>query len=88
LVAGATGMNPRRFHFWNLVSGLIWVPVVLAPGFFVGRGLLSLGASQRFMESVTWTLALLSVVAIVWTLRLFRGDVSGDRRSAQGFSRP
>jgi membrane protein DedA with SNARE-associated domain len=88
LVAGATGMNPRRFHFWNTLSGLIWVPVVLAPGYLVGRGLISFGASQRFMESVTWTLAFVSVAAIIWTLLAFQRGGNGNRRRTQGATRP
>jgi membrane protein DedA with SNARE-associated domain len=88
LVAGATGMSPRRFHFWNALSGLIWVPVVLAPGYLVGRGLISLGASQRYMAAVTWTLVILSVGAIVWTMLSLGRRGAGNRRRAQGFTRP
>ena len=37
-VAGVAQMPARRFHFWNTVSGTIWIFAVLAPGYLVGRG--------------------------------------------------
>jgi membrane protein DedA with SNARE-associated domain len=71
LVAGASGMPARKFHVWNLVSGTLWVPIVLAPGYLAERGLVFSGAGQPLVSNATWMLAALSVAAIlvmVWPL--------------------
>jgi membrane protein DedA with SNARE-associated domain len=59
LVAGAAAMGPRPFHAWNIASGIIWVFVVLIPGYLTAQGVVLLGigaAQQRWL-----TLALLFV---------------------------
>lgn len=38
LAAGATGMSGPRFHVANVLSALIWTPVMLAPGWLAARG--------------------------------------------------
>jgi membrane protein DedA with SNARE-associated domain len=38
LIAGVTGMKNTRFQLANLGSALIWVPVMLAPGYLAGKG--------------------------------------------------
>ncbi|HEX8414000.1 MAG TPA: DedA family protein [Sphingomicrobium sp.] len=73
LVAGAGGMGPRRFHVWNIVSAFVWVPIVLAPGYLTGRGLVSTAMGQEVVMYLTWTLATVSVAAIfVMLVPLFR----------------
>ena len=39
LIAGVTGMNQHRFHAANIVSALIWAPVMMAPGWLAGKGM-------------------------------------------------
>lgn len=39
LVAGVARMDAHRFHCWNIVSGVVWVVLVLTPGFAFGRGM-------------------------------------------------
>ncbi|HEX8569712.1 MAG TPA: DedA family protein [Caulobacteraceae bacterium] len=42
LIAGITAMPHRRFQLANLGSALIWVPVMLAPGYLSAKGMASL----------------------------------------------
>jgi membrane protein DedA with SNARE-associated domain len=39
LFAGAFGMRQVPFQIANVVSAIVWVPVMLAPGYLAGRGL-------------------------------------------------
>ena len=39
VVAGVMEMGARRFHAANLISGVLWVPAILAPGFFAAESL-------------------------------------------------
>ncbi|MGQ2943984.1 MAG: hypothetical protein ACT6Q7_18550 [Blastomonas fulva] len=32
-------MDAHRFHRWNVLSGVLWVSLVLTPGFLAGRGI-------------------------------------------------
>ena len=47
LVAGISAMAQRRFHAWNVASGVVWVIVVLIPGYLAAKGvhLLGVGAA-------------------------------------------
>jgi membrane protein DedA with SNARE-associated domain len=36
-VAGILGMSPRRFQVANVVSALLWAPLVLSPGWLIAR---------------------------------------------------
>jgi membrane protein DedA with SNARE-associated domain len=58
-VAGVATMPPRRFHFWNIVSSTIWVFVVLAPGYLVGRGVVL--PFFDLVDQKTFALALLAL---------------------------
>ncbi len=50
LIAGITGMPHMRFQLANLGSALIWVPVMLAPGYLAGVGVTLLGESEHALE--------------------------------------
>lgn len=58
LIAGMTAMPQIRFQLANVGSALIWVPVMLAPGYLAGIGL-------NTPSSGTWFWASLAVVALV-----------------------
>ena len=38
LVAGMMGMSARRFQVANVLSALLWAPVILGPGWLMARG--------------------------------------------------
>jgi membrane protein DedA with SNARE-associated domain len=58
LIAGMTAMPQLRFQLANLGSAVIWVPVMLAPGYLAGKGLQTPSAG-------TWFWLSLAVVALV-----------------------
>jgi len=37
-VAGMMGMSARRFQVANVLSALVWAPVILGPGWLMARG--------------------------------------------------
>jgi membrane protein DedA with SNARE-associated domain len=60
LIAGMTAMPHMRFQIANVGSAVIWVPVMLAPGYLAGKGV---GAvSGEDMHNLGWVL-LAAVVA-------------------------
>jgi membrane protein DedA with SNARE-associated domain len=61
LVAGAAGMDRRRFWPANLLSGLIWVPLCLAPGYLAARASTELGVALVWQQRATAFLAFLSI---------------------------
>lgn len=44
LVAGVLQMKSRSFQVANAVSAMVWVPAILAPGYFAAKGLAELEA--------------------------------------------
>ena len=44
LVTGLLGMRRRTFQLANTVSAVVWVLVILAPGYFAAKGLAELEA--------------------------------------------
>lgn len=42
VMAGMLGMGQRTFQVANIASAAVWVPVILAPGYFAARGLAQL----------------------------------------------
>jgi len=48
LVAGLTGMRQRSFQIANIVSALIWVPALFAPGYLAAR---SLGGREALTQT-------------------------------------
>jgi len=68
LVAGVAAMPPRRFHIWNIVSGVVWVFVVLAPGYLAAKGFTLFGFGPAEQRRITLALLVVSVGLIVATL--------------------
>ena len=64
-VAGTAGMPARRFHAWNVLSGVLWVVVVLTPGFLTARGIALFGASPDGLQGLSIALLAVSGGAIV-----------------------
>lgn len=61
LIAGMTAMNQARFQIANVGSAIIWVPVMLAPGYLTAKG-----AEFAHFSELTWTvLGVLALIAVV-----------------------
>lgn len=43
LAAGMVGMDNRRYQLANLLSALVWAPVMIAPGYLAARSLAEVG---------------------------------------------
>ncbi|MCC7266274.1 MAG: DedA family protein [Caulobacteraceae bacterium] len=55
LLTGMMAMSRRRFQFANVGSALVWVPVMLAPGWLAAKGLAEL---EQLVEADRLTLVL------------------------------
>lgn len=75
-IAGVTRMAHLRFQVANIVSALIWVPVMLAPGYLAGKGFT---AMQGQAHSLEWALAF--VVALVFLALAVRHALKAWRAS-------
>ncbi|MDQ8035412.1 DedA family protein [Bordetella genomosp. 1] len=64
-VAGIMGMSHWRFQVANVLSALVWMPVMLAPGYLTARGLSAAGNAQE-IGLVAGSLA--SVAVGAWLL--------------------
>ncbi len=65
LVAGMMQMRSRPFQLANVLSAILWVPVMLAPGFLLARGL---GAAHDANQLGMLIGSGISVVVGVWLL--------------------
>lgn len=59
LIAGITAMPNTRFQLANLGSALVWVPVMLAPGYLAGKGVgLGTAGDSHQLERILMAVAL------------------------------
>ena len=76
LVAGMMGMNRRRFQIANVLSAILWAPVVLSPGWLVAKGadrFAELGASSLFgLAAIAAVIAI--IIAVISVRFLYRGS--------------
>ncbi len=70
LAAGMLAMRRLPFQFANLVGAVLWIPVMLAPGYLAGRGLSLL--PHGLVEPVLGGLALAVIALLAW--RWWRSD--------------
>lgn len=77
LVAGVARMDAHRFHRWNVLSGVLWICLVLTPGFLVGRGIEIAGFDKAWQDQIVAVLMAISCGLIVIGLM---GAVSKARR--------
>jgi membrane protein DedA with SNARE-associated domain len=63
LVAGLTGMDRRRFWTLNFLSGAIWVPTTLAPGYVAARAAEAAMVDAGWRDNAVGILALISIAA-------------------------
>jgi len=64
-VAGVMKMHHLRFQLANVLSALLWVPLMLAPGYLAARGLLAAEHGEQISILVG---AVLSVGGGIWLL--------------------
>jgi membrane protein DedA with SNARE-associated domain len=65
LVAGVARMNAWRFHRYNIASGILWVMLVLAPGFLVGQGIAIAGLDHNHQDQMIMRLTVASFLVIL-----------------------
>lgn len=75
-VAGVMGMSHLRFQLANVSSAILWVPLMLAPGFLAAR---SIEAAKHASQLTLYVGGSLSVVIGIGLLYLF----TRQRKSAQ-----
>ncbi|WP_214471852.1 DedA family protein [Mesorhizobium sp. dw_380] len=83
LVAGMMGMNRRRFQIANILSAIIWAPIVLSPGWLVAKGAGSipeLGVTSLFGIAAIAAVALIVIAVIVLNRRAKRTAEPKARR--------
>lgn len=64
LIAGVTGMPNMKFQLANLGSAVIWVPVMLAPGYLAGKGAKMIGG-EHAMEYALGGIAVIALLALI-----------------------
>ena len=77
MIAGVAMMDARRFHAWNVVSGVTWVLICLTPGYLATRGLtlFGVGASGQswlIASATAVSVGAVAVAVLVPTLRRLR----------------
>lgn len=72
VLAGMFQMRPRTFQVVNVVSALVWAPVILAPGYFATKGLAKLEAAG---EADALTIGVIIAVAAGVVLLVVGGMV-------------
>lgn len=65
LIAGITAMPHLRFQLANFGSAVVWVPIMLAPGYLGGLGLRWLNQYEHGLEYGMMALAVLIVLFLV-----------------------
>lgn len=71
LVAGALQMRARSFQVANVASAALWVPVILAPGYFAAKGLAEIEAlweADPITILVAAGLVILAAGVAVWRI--------------------
>lgn len=75
LVAGLLQMRRRTFQLANALSAVVWVPVILAPGYFAAKGLAeleALGEASLLTISLVVTAALVVLGFAAWQVLRYR----------------
>jgi membrane protein DedA with SNARE-associated domain len=87
LVAGMMAMDQRRFQAANVLSALVWAPVMFAPGWFIGHRVRELEEiSEPALFALMALVGVVTVATLVITARLLRRGPRASRSSAQSRS--
>ena len=69
-VAGVMGMSEKKFQLANILSAVLWVPALLAPGYLTA---ISLDAVRHSRESLIYSAlgcsVLIGIAVLIWTTR-------------------
>ena len=69
-VAGVMGMPEKKFQLANILSGVLWVPALLAPGYLAA---ISMDPARHSRESLVYSAlgcaVLIGIAALIWTTR-------------------
>lgn len=87
-VAGVMGMPEMRFQIANIVSAILWLPALLAPGYLAT---LSVEAMKQGNHSTIYSLLALTVIAIIaWLVirrrRAFQNNKPQSRKRSRARS--
>ena len=79
-VAGVMGMGHWRFQLANALSAVLWVPLMLLPGFLAAK---SVAAAQTASNLTLYIGGSLSVIVGVWLLYMFTRNrgVASERQN-------
>lgn len=81
LIAGIMLMSHRRFQAANVASALVWVPVMLAPGYLAAKGFADIGGfDTEMLMIVVAGLALVTMIAPWIAVRLVSSGGGRRRR--------
>ena len=84
LVAGMMAMDQRRFQTANVLSALVWAPVMFAPGWFIGGRVRELEEiSEPTLFAVMALIGVVTLASFMITARLLRRRPRAIRSSAQ-----
>ena len=78
-VAGVMGMPELRFQLANIISAILWLPALLAPGYLATRSVEALKDGQH---ATVYSLAGLTVIAIIAWLVIRQRRAIEQRKSA------
>lgn len=79
LAAGILRMPPGWFQVNNIVSAIVWIPVVVSPGIFTAW-LVHLGQTGHLTLAIgLGAVALVVLGAGVWAMRRYGGRLTGER---------
>jgi membrane protein DedA with SNARE-associated domain len=84
LVAGMMAMDQRRFQAANVLSALVWAPVMFAPGWFIGGRVRDLEEiSEPALFAAMALIAVVTLASLMVTARLLRRRPRPIRSSAR-----
>ncbi|WP_292652938.1 VTT domain-containing protein [Nocardioides sp.] len=78
VIAGVTHMDRRRFYFWSLVGGVLWVLAVTLFGFFVGARWPWLADNIDYLILLLFALALAPAMVEWWRRRRTSSALAAD----------
>lgn len=83
LVAGIMKMPTRTFQLANVASALIWVPALLAPGYFAASSVGGFRVTEAHLAALAGVMILISVLGSVLSMRLLGRSPRTARRRLQ-----